>query len=247
MGDVSRMEAALPVSVDPATLPTLEVDDLVQETEELLVARAVAYGQEYRRVEGVGTALLKNLAAVAVALRKKRGDLNGTGYEYRMIMADIYRKAGLDERIQGNIRYHIGNLTRRTFTPRELERAGLLPTSPLERNQDARATNQALVKAVRTAKDAAPDALVTEPSPAKKGKKAAPAEPSRSAGAQVKATADQLRLTQTAGNILRQLNPDIVDAHMTDGQRAKLDEELAAIAKAITELRKHTRKPRSKA
>jgi hypothetical protein len=42
-----------------------------------------------------------------------------------------------------------------------------------------------------------------------------------------------------------QIDTSVVDTHMTDGQRAKLDEELAALQKAVTRLRRHTKKPSS--
>jgi hypothetical protein len=61
----------------------------------------------------------------------------------------------------------------------------------------------------------------------------------------VRATADHLRLAHVAGNIVGQIDTSVVDTHMTDGQRAKLDEELAALQKAITRLRRHTKKPSS--
>lgn len=253
MGEVSRRDTAMPVSVDPATLPALEVDELVKETEELLVARAVAYGREYKRVEGVGTLLLKNLAAVAVALRKQYGDPTGKSYEYRQLMAQIYRDAGIEQDVQGSIRYHIGNLIRRTMTPRELEREGLLATSPLERLQDSRATTAKLVqaaKALSAADTTLLDGLTPAPKPAKASKKSSGSktdEAPASSGEEIKATADLLRLASVAKGIVTQLRVDVIDDHMTDGQRTALDDELALLQKQVATLRRHTRKRSSKA
>ncbi|MFE5828727.1 hypothetical protein ACFQ8W_00400 [Streptomyces sp. NPDC056508] len=260
MGAVSRRdEAPTPVPVDPATLPALEVDELAKESEDLLVARAVAYGREYKRIENHPTMLLKNLASVAVALRVQYDDIDGKKHAYRQVMADIYRKAGMDDRAQTAARYHIGNLVRRTFTAREIERAGLLPTSPLERLQDTRKGASKLVSAAKVITSVDPtllDNLAQPPQPApatskkpakpKKGTSSAD-EQTKSSGPELKATADTLRLAQVAGGIIGQFKPDVITDHMTDGQRAKLDEELEAIQKRITALRRHTRKPRSKA
>jgi hypothetical protein len=123
------------------------------------------------------------------------------------------------------------------MTTRELEQAGLQTTSPLERFQDRRAVDAAIVKAVKVSNDVA----ASTPKPAK-GERVP-----EQGGQPVKATADHLRLAQVAGNILGQLDANVIDQHMTPGQRAKLDEQLAVAQKLITALRRHTRKPSSKA
>ncbi|MFI9123868.1 hypothetical protein ACIGW0_31505 [Streptomyces bikiniensis] len=257
MGALSRRdEAPTPVPVDPATLPALEVEELVRESEPELIARAVAYGREYKRVQGVGTLLLKNLAAVAVALRVQHDDMAGKTYEYRQLIAGIYRDAGIDDTVQGSIRYHIGNLLRRTMTTREIESHGLLTTSPLERLQDSRKAAAKLVSAAKVISSVDTTLLdtLTQPAPSTSKKAAKPKkgasstdEPAKTTGPELKATADLLRLAQVAGGIVGQLKSDVIDDHMTDGQRAKLDEELETLQKRITALRRHTRKARSKA
>ncbi|WP_369147055.1 hypothetical protein [Streptomyces sp. R44] len=258
MGEVSRRDdAPAPVPVDPATLPTLEVDELVKESEDQLAARGVAYGREYIRIEHHPTMLLKNLAAVAVALRVKYGDMRGQSYEYRQRMREIYAAAGMGSEVQGSVRYHIGNLLRRSMTPRELEKHELLPTSPLERLQDGREIRAKLTQAAKTLESMDKSLIeglipspVAKPKPAKKSAKQAQAsgkgDAPKSTGPELKATADALRLATVANGIIGQLDADVIDDHMTDGQRAKLDDELAAIQKRLTALRRHTRKPSSK-
>ncbi|MEV4939573.1 hypothetical protein [Streptomyces zaomyceticus] len=250
MGELSRRaDAPAPVPVDPSTLPMVEVEELVKEPEAALIARGVAYAREYRRIEHHPTMLLKGIAAVCVALRVQHGDMLGKSHLYRQVIAQIYRDAGVDEKTQTAVRYHLGNLLRRTMTPRELKSHGLLATSPLERLQDTRATDAVIVKAAKALTSAsapalkAPDANDKPTKPSKKSAKTS----APSAGTDIKATADQLRLASMAAGILRQLSADTIDDHMTDGQRAKLDEELDAVQKTITALRKHTRKARSKA
>lgn len=259
MGEVSRRsDVPAPVSVDPATLPTLEVDELVKEPEALLIARATAYGREYKRIEGQSTTLLKNIAAVSVALRVQHGDMRGSSNEYRQKIAQIYRDSGVDEKTQGSVRYHIGNLLRRTMTARELEQHSLLSTSPRERIQDNRATTAQLAsaaKAIAAATDRsvldgfipAPPPRTSKPKKAEKGAPASKGKAPKSTGPEIKATADLLRLASVAGGIIGQLDVDVITGHMTAGQRAKLDEELTAMQKHLTALRRHTRKPSTKA
>jgi hypothetical protein len=232
-------KAGTPVSVDD--LPTLQLDDIAQESEAALIARGAAYVREYTRIQGKATTLLKNVATVLVALRIRHGDMLGTSQAYRNDAAEVYLTAeqggdvGADMR--ASVRYHVGNLLRRTMTTRELEQAGLQTTSPLERFQDRRAVDAAIVKAVKVSNDVA----ASTPKPAK-GERVP-----EQGGQPVKATADHLRLAQVAGNILGQLDANVIDQHMTPGQRAKLDEQLAVAQKLITALRRHTRKPSSKA
>jgi hypothetical protein len=236
------------VPVDPETLPALEPDELASESKRELLARGAAYAREYARVEHQPTILLKNIAAVVVAIRRKHDDMLGKSHDYRQEVAEMYRAANIPpdsaDRIQKAVRWHVGNLLRKTLTPRELKSLELLPTSPLERLQDSRATNAAIIKAagVSSAVSASTPINVTKG----KGKTAQVAIP-EPAGSPVKATADHLRLATVAGNIVGQLDTTVIDEHMTDGQRAKLDEELASLQKRIAALRRHTRKPSSKA
>ncbi|MFD6361865.1 hypothetical protein ACFWFX_18735 [Streptomyces roseolus] len=250
MGDVSRRGAAPPVSVDPATLPELSVDDILHEEEPALIARGIAYGKEFKRIEGVGTTLLKNLATVAVAVRRQHDDPRGQSFKCREIMAEIYRAAGVDASAQGGVRYHIGNIVRQVFSDEELRAANLLPTSPQERQRDNREAAATLVKTARVLEAAAPEVFRAAPTgkAAKKTKSTtSTATTTQSTGSETKATADQLRLVAMASGIVNQINTDTIANHMTDGQRARLDAELEAMAKAITALRRRTRKPRSKA
>ncbi|MCQ6554781.1 hypothetical protein NPS70_16470 [Streptomyces sp. C10-9-1] len=224
--------------------------DILGESEETLIARGVAYAREYAAVVEKPTILAKNLAAVSVALRIKHGDMVGSSYAYRQEVSDLYTRSGVEgetlDRLKAAVRYHIGNTLRRQMTTRELRRHGLLETSPLERLQDSRRTNSALVAAVKASQEAS---SIPSPKSAKArtvtGTQEAVVQPPATSGADVKATADHLRLAHVAGNIVRQMDTDVIDEHMTEGQRAKLDEELAALQKTITQLRKHTRKRRS--
>ncbi|MFE7624227.1 hypothetical protein [Streptomyces sp. NPDC057509] len=220
-------------------LPTLELEDLAGESEQALVARGAAYAREYAKIQGKATALLKNLAVTQVAIRIKMNDMRGTSHEYRTVVAEMYRSMGLPqdrtETMQASVRWHVSNVLRRHMTPRELEAHNLQPTSALERLQDNRKVNSAIIRAAR----ATTAVEESTPKPAKRalGEPAVPGQP-------VKATADHLRLVDVASDILGKLDRNVIKKHMTDGQRAKLDKELAAMEKKIAALRKLTRKPR---
>lgn len=233
-------EVAVPVDAD--TLPTLELDDLAQEGEAALVARGAAYAKEYGRIQGVSTTLAKNLAVVIVALRVQHDDMRGSSHEYRQTVADMYRQAGLPADSQGalqnTVRWHVGNLLRRTMTPRQLEANNLQPTSPLERLQDSRKTNSAIIKAAKVSRD------VTESKPKPSRRKTADDEPST--GTEIKATADHLRLASVVVDILGQLDKGVITKHMTSGQRAALDADLAKMERRVASLRTVTKKPRSR-
>lgn len=233
-------EVAVPVDAD--TLPVLELDDLAQEGEAALVARGAAYAKEYGRIQGVSTTLAKNLAVVVVALRVQHDDMRGSSHEYRQTVADMYRQAGLPADSQGAlqaaVRWHVGNTLRRHMTPRELEANNLQLTSPLERLQDSRKTNSAIIKATKVSRD------VTESKPKPSRRKAADDEPST--GTEIKATADNLRLASVVVDILGQLDKGVINRHMTPGQRAALDADLAKMERRIASLRTVTKKPRSK-
>lgn len=231
-------------------LPTLELEDIENEDQALLIARGSAYVKEVVRIEHATTTLNKNIAVVLLALRKQLDDLTGKSHEYRQLAAQVYSVVPEDDRtrVQANVRYHMSNILRISLTPRELRRAGLQPTSALERQQDTRATNKAIVTAAKIIAAPAPEPSdSTKKTPGRKPKsgEVKPATAALLSGAEIKATADHLRLAGAVRNILGQMHPDVIKTDMTDGQRAKLDEELAAIAKAVTELRKNTRKTRS--
>ncbi|WP_432157775.1 hypothetical protein [Streptomyces sp. bgisy153] len=245
--DVARRETSTALTWGSAKdLPQLELDDLKDETEESLVARGATYVREIVRIENATTILYKNVAVTLLALRRQMGDWRGEGYEYRQKVNEMYRQAGIDDdpdskRIKGNVRWHVGNALRRYLTPRELKRAGLLPESPLERGQDNRATQSAIVRATRAI------AAAEQPKPAKSSEKAprgevkADAVPSTLTGAEVKATADQLRLAQVASGILAQMSEGAIADDMTRGQRTTLDKQLAAMEERIRALRELTR------
>lgn len=224
---------AEPVSLED--LPTLDPADIAHDDARALIARGAAYVREYAKVEHEPTILLRSLAVVLVELRKRhtdgdgRRDMLGRSYPYRQDAGEIYRQAGISEatraRTQQAVRWHIGNILRDVLDPAEVESYDLQPKSPLERMQDDRASRAALVTVSR--------AEVTAQS---------------SDGAPtVKATADHLRMATAALNITNQLSVEVIDEAMTDGQRAKLDEQLAAMQETIRKLRRHTRKSRSEA
>jgi hypothetical protein len=246
--DVARREASTVLVWDSADdLPHLKLDDLQDETEESLVVRGAAYAREIPRIENATTILYQNLAVTLVALRKRMGDFRGESYEYRQKVSELYRRAGIDnDRIKGNVRWHVGNALRRYLTPRELKRYGLHPDSPLERGQDSRATRAAIVTATRAlaaAEPAKPAAKASTKAP--KGEVKAEAIPDVLTGSEVKATADQLRLAQVAAGILDGMSDGAIADDMTDGQRAKLDAQLATMESRLRALRKMTKKARS--
>ncbi|MEU3986086.1 hypothetical protein AB0F77_39520 [Streptomyces sp. NPDC026672] len=239
---VAQKSGADVMRVDVDSLQTLDLESIQDESETALIARGAAYAREYAAIEDKPTILAINLATVLVAIRRQHGDWLGSSRAYRQAAAEVYQQANVPpekrERLQGNVRYHIGNLLRRYLTPRELRSLGLLDTSPLERQQDIRATNTALLVATRTA------ASAEESSPKKSGKapkptqETVPTQPS-GPGSIVRATADNLRLATVARNLVDQLDTDVIDEHMTDGQRAKLEGELAALENAARRLRRH--------
>lgn len=253
--DVARRTRDDVAPVDVEGLPTLRLEDIQDESAAQLIARGAAYAKEYAAIEDKPTILAMNVATVLLALRRQHGDWLGRTYPYRQDASEVYRLSGVKgdklTRLQATVRYHVGNGLRRQLTPRELRSLELLDTSPLERQQDLRATNSALLAAVRVGA-AADESTPEKPSkPAKKRTKVDAdervPEQGGSVGMIVRATADHLRLAHVAGNIVGQIDASVVDEHMTDGQRAKLDEELAALQKAITRLRRHTKKASSEA
>lgn len=217
-------------SAAPLDVPAIEVEQLASEGREQLITRGQAYAREYARVVGAQTTLLKNLAAVTVALKLQHQAWGrATAGEYKQAVSEIYDASGLTgddrERFSAAIRYHVGNHMRRYMTPRAIERLGLQAESPLDRSRTRREETRALVRAARAEADAA--------------------QPRETAGQQVKATADHILLGQAARNVLDKISTDVIDEDMTPGQCAKLDDHLAAIQKRVTQLRRHTKKRRS--
>ncbi|MEU1074307.1 MULTISPECIES: hypothetical protein [unclassified Streptomyces] len=236
-------------------LPVLKLSTLEDESTEALVARGAALVREHAIVEGRGTALLRSCAVVLAALRlrcvNKDGDpdVTGTSHEYRELAREVYRRAGIgpdaQDRVQATVRYHVAKVIRENHSEDQLEAYGLIVASPVERQRERRQRDSAVLTMARH------EAIAAAPAP-KKGKATAKAAADEAAavnlsatGAAQKATADHLRLGAGVLNILGQMSTDVIDNDMTDGQRAKLDEHLAAMQAAVTKLRRHTRKRRS--
>ncbi|MFJ3248334.1 hypothetical protein [Streptomyces sp. NPDC086782] len=234
------------MSVDVANLPSLQVDDVRGESEAHLIARGAAYVREYVRIEHAPTILLKNIAAVVVALRLQHDDPLGRKQEYRNSVGEMYRMSGISPDSQATtqsaVRWHVGNLLRDALPARELKALPLKKTSPLERQQNRRSVNAALLKSTTAV------AAVSASTPKKAKGAATAADEARvpeQGGHAVKATADHLRLAGVGLGLFRQLDVTVIDEHMTDGQRAKLDDELAELQKLLAKLRRHTKKRRS--
>lgn len=244
--EVDRRPGSDPVSVDADSLPVLQLEDIDHESDVQLRARGVAYTREYHRIEGAQTVLLKNIATVILAFRKRHDDWLGRSYEYRQEVAEMYRATGIPaeslEKVQASVRYHVGNLLRRQLTPRELKALELLDTSPMERTQDRRAVNAAILTASRLSSEAAVVQGSAKGKLSTKEPSATPAERIPEQGSAIKATADHLRLTTAARQLVDQLNADVIKEHMTEGQRSKMDDELAAMQAEIARLRRLTRK-----
>ncbi|MEU0860625.1 hypothetical protein ABZ352_35460 [Streptomyces griseofuscus] len=257
--EMERRQAGASPSVfawqSTADIVQLEVDDLDNETEESLIARGAAYTREVVRIENASTVLKKNAAVVLIAIRKRLGDWRGESYEYRERVNEMYRMAGVPNTPRGDdlkasVRYHVGNGLRRYLTPRELRHLGLKAESPLERQQDTRATAAAIVRATKTVAQAElPPARASEgkkPSGQAKRRPKGEVDVSTVAAAsvsqQIKASADQLRLMEVAAGLVGHLSLSTIDLNMTDGQRAKLDEHLAAIESKVRSVRRHLKK-----
>ncbi|MFF9525373.1 hypothetical protein ACF1DV_25840 [Streptomyces achromogenes] len=230
---------------------TLDLRDIEDEGTPALIARGAAYAREYARIEDKPAILAANIAVVVLALRKKHDDWRGLSKPYRDDVGALYSASGVSgeqlKRLKGNVRYHVGNLARRYLTPRELRALSLDDASPLEKQQDRRATTAAILRATNASVEAAASA----PAKSSKTKGMAAGEEERvpeqrSPGIVVKATADQLRLATVAASLVIQLDPDEVD-NMADGQRDKLEEELAAIENAARRLRRTLKKRSSEA
>ncbi|MFD9205957.1 hypothetical protein ACFVZM_06715 [Streptomyces sioyaensis] len=240
MSDVTRRRSA----PAPVALPELRYEDIKSEGETQLVARGSAYAREYVTKQQEAKTLVKNLAMVLWALRMEHDDPLGRSGPYRQAAAELYASANLDaeaeERLQTAVRWHIGNIRTRYMTPRELEAAGLKLTSPLERQRDTREANAALLTGLRAAAALESAQTATVKVPKKKGK--APAEPVEPPLPPTTVVANHLRLSNAALSIVRQMDPDVVSEGLTDGQRAKLDDDLAALQKEVAALRRKARK-----
>lgn len=240
--DVARRAHAKPAPVDVSNLPTLQPTDIANETVEQLKARGAAYVTEYVRIEKAPTILLRNIAAVVVALRLRHDDPLGRTQAYRDEAADMYRLANIPadskESTQAAVRWHIGAVLRDVLPSEELKALSLKTTKPVERQATRRALNAALVKSA-TASAAVEESTPKRPSKAKSDDDSRVPE---QAGHDVRATADHLRLAKAGVSVFQQLDVSVIDEHMTDGQRAKLDDELAELQKLIAKLRRHTKK-----
>jgi hypothetical protein len=251
--DVARAGQGIVAGIKDVALPALDLDEIENEPEGALIARGAAYAREYAAIEDKPTILAMNIATVLLAIRKQHDDWLGRSHEYRLVAAEVYAQANIPDdarkRLQGAVRYHVGNMLRRYLTPRELKSLELLDTSPLERQQDNRATNSVLLSAMRVSAEVEASTPKRAPAPAKgkaTSKETVP-EQGGGAGLVVKATADHLRLAHAASNILGQLNASVIDEHMTDGQRAKLDEELAEVERVTRRLRRMLKRAGSEA
>ncbi|MFI7096418.1 hypothetical protein [Streptomyces lydicus] len=219
----------------------LQLDDVKNEDEPQLHARGVAYAAEYVRARDVAATMVKNLAVVVYAVRLHRGDPRGEGWDTKQAVKAIYDSANLDEetreRLSNAVRYHVGNLQREHLTSRELKRLGLKEASPLERMKASRAANASLLNGARAQLQAAGDAGSSR---ADEG-----ALPDTT---DVRVVANQMKLADAALNIVRRLDTDtIVSDALTDGQRNRVDADLAAMQEEISRLRrKIRRRPASK-
>lgn len=227
----------------PDTLPELQYEDIQSEGETQLVARGSAYAREYVTKQQEAKVLVKNLAMVLWAIRMEHDDPLGRSGPYRQAAAELYASANLDaeaeDRLQTAVRWHIGNIRTRYMTPRELENAGLKLTSPLERQRDTREANAALLTGLR-AVAALESAPKTPAAPSKRGKASAETAPSSPLPPTI-VVANHLKLSGAALSIVRQMDPDVIADGLTDGQRAKLDEDLAALQKEVAALRRKAR------
>jgi hypothetical protein len=211
-----------------AEMPVLSPDDVSSESVEQLVARGNAYLREYDLIGDRPTILLKNTAAVLVALRAKcldgdgRPDYMGRSSEYRRLAGEVYRNIGVGgqlERTQQAVRWHIGNLLREVLTVDELQDYELVKDSPAIRQQVSREAKSALEAAGRSQ---IVDVRAGEPTI-------------------TRAVADQVTLGKSIRNIVTSLDVEAI-SNLSDKKRAALDEQLAEAQRVIAHLRRHTRK-----
>jgi hypothetical protein len=251
--EVARLrDDAAVTHVNAASVQDLDLETIEHEETAALIARGAAYAREYAAIEHKPELLAKNIAVVLLALRKRHDDWLGQMGDYRRDAAEVYSAANIRDRdqlkrLQANVRYHVGNMVRRHLTPRELKALKLKDASPLERQQDRRATDATILRATRVAAEV--EASTPRKTQAAKKPKGSTEEivPTQGGGpgTGVKATADHLRLAKVAVSIVGQIDTDVIDGHMTDGQRAKLDEELAEMERTVRRLRRHLKSRRS--
>jgi hypothetical protein len=101
------------------------------------------------------TEILEGLAMMLVDARSQFTtddgvDWGGRSWDYRQWVSKLYDDAGLDDvyrrKIQASVRYHVGNLLREKVDPSELERVGLLASSPKDRLNRQRTMGSMLVE-----------------------------------------------------------------------------------------------------
>ncbi|MEU3729991.1 hypothetical protein AB0E81_11360 [Streptomyces sp. NPDC033538] len=251
--EVARLRDGEMTHVDAASVQALDLEAIENEPTPALIARGAAYAREYALIEHKPALLAQNIATVLLALRKQHDDWLGRSYPYRQDVAEVYRTANVSDkeqltRLQANVRYHVGNMLRRHLTPRELKALELHDASPLERQQDRRATDATILRATKVSaevKASTPKTTQTTKKPSKGGQTEIVPTQASAPGTSVKATADHLRLANVAASIVGQLDVDVIDGHMTDGQRAKLDDELAEMERTVRRLRRHLKNSRS--
>ncbi|MCY0926229.1 hypothetical protein OTB20_08420 [Streptomyces sp. H27-H1] len=218
--------------------PVLSPDLIERESEEQLLNRGAAYAREYDAINGKQTTLLKNVAVVLVELRRRSDDWLGRSHEYRQLAASLYSRSGIPSdsqaAIQAAVRWHIGNHLRTVVSPAELAGHDLKIAGPAEREKTARQSRNAIVMTARAELESSAKARKTSKKSAGEPNDVIPAPASYP-------VADHLRLGRGAHDILSQLSASVVD-DMTDGQRAKLDDELEQIQKVVAKLRRHTKK-----
>ncbi|MEO3974384.1 hypothetical protein [Streptomyces sp. CAU 1734] len=235
--EIGRRDPVSLEALDPSKeIAAVQVDHLVQQSDEYLAAAGRAYAAEYARIYGHPTLLLKHLAAVQLAARIRLDDIPGRSSPYKALLAEMYSGIQMPaedlDRMKATVRYHLNNLIRRVLTARQLRSHGLLDTAPVERGRDARETTRVLVQAATASIEAASE------TPTKRGRKGS----GKTSDAPVRAgkvTADHLRLATVAASILGQIDADVAIQHMTDGQRKALDAKLAEAEKALRALRRH--------
>ena len=192
----------------------------------VLTDHAVYLVRAYAQLEHVGTAVLKSLAAVLVAIRLDFDDPGGTSYAYTQHAASIYREAGIPpsdkDRTQSAVRYHISAILRSTVPQAEIVSLGLKPKSAQERQRDRRKTTSALVSSARAAHTA------EQLTPSEDGTRETP--PSKD-------VADHLRLAAMMNGIIGGMQPDVITGEMTPGQRKELDSRLALLIKSAQSVR----------
>ncbi|GAB7187137.1 hypothetical protein ATKI12_6968 [Kitasatospora sp. Ki12] len=234
----ARKNAPLPTrrASIPDPIAFADVRDLSQQD---LHARGVQLVRAFQQVENVQVVVLKSLAAVLVSLRLHMDDPTGDSHEYKQAAADIYRDAGVPKdtksHVQGNVRWHIGNLLRKVLPPAEVQALGLKAEGPAERKALARSVTRALVTAHRAGEtlDAlTPPVVVSAPKKSTTRKKA-PAAVESPVVPVGRAVADHLRLAESVGQILGRMQDAVITNDMTPGQRGVLVSRLRdAVARA---------------